>query len=713
MSRKTLGVRLTEQQMDDLVRVVMNRACAPSAWGEKVREALESKPGVNMKILRQFMNEAERISAPLQEVQWLRDYMEQVTTWTEEANKYLIRKHRRRDSKEHASKVLNGTRFRHIGDLIDQAQRMAFDAPELKLLQETYHTLVDYKQRLASALQNETNMDKCRALYERGLDLGADMEEMQILETRLRRYDWEREAPQAIMPRSKATYEDVVRLVEEARALGIDPQEDTLQTLVRKEAHGREWMARAQRVLEQPASAQEIQSVVMDAVECPKMDALYASVVALATRVQDVTREVERLRGVTTATPIDDRPTETDLHRALKAAQALSFPMAGVDDLRAEAQRMEEWSQEALKLFAPVRNSQTKTPSFYLNEVEENVETITTAALTHARDVYCVCRTAESGFMIECDVCHEWFHGPCVKLARRDAKLQSSYTCPICDPHKPIPHITKRAKLEDIQAVLHEGALRLRIIPKTYRMIQTLAERGAAYRQHVQSFCRSKTQLGVEDLPRIKACLTELEGLEILLQDEREFLRTKVQMLTGTQPPADIPPHHHANSHPLHNHHHHHHHNQHKSNGHQHNDHVSHSPQAVLSPPPPPPPSSQQQQQQQYLCSCRRQVHPDDPTMQMIGCDYCHHWFHIACVSLTPSDIAAIEQYMCPSCVKKSQAQPPQPPRPQIIKLRVKPPSQDLKRKHPLAPKPEVDDAGQKKPRFYPFTSGHHQATTS
>jgi len=46
---------------------------------------------------------------------------------------------------------------------------------------------------------------------------------------------------------------------------------------------------------------------------------------------------------------------------------------------------------------------------------------------------YCLCRKPDDGtFMIECDGCHEWFHGPCVGLTNKVAKSLTSYICPPC-----------------------------------------------------------------------------------------------------------------------------------------------------------------------------------------------------------------------------------------------------------------------------------------
>uniref|UniRef100_A0A2C9LBX7 PHD-type domain-containing protein n=1 Tax=Biomphalaria glabrata TaxID=6526 RepID=A0A2C9LBX7_BIOGL len=48
--------------------------------------------------------------------------------------------------------------------------------------------------------------------------------------------------------------------------------------------------------------------------------------------------------------------------------------------------------------------------------------------------VYCLCRMPydETRFMIECDVCKDWFHGGCVGVQEHQAADIEIYHCPSC-----------------------------------------------------------------------------------------------------------------------------------------------------------------------------------------------------------------------------------------------------------------------------------------
>ena len=46
--------------------------------------------------------------------------------------------------------------------------------------------------------------------------------------------------------------------------------------------------------------------------------------------------------------------------------------------------------------------------------------------------VFCLCRKPEAGFMIDCEVCHEWCLAACVKVASGNVEAAGNWTCPKC-----------------------------------------------------------------------------------------------------------------------------------------------------------------------------------------------------------------------------------------------------------------------------------------
>ncbi|KAJ3176731.1 Lysine-specific demethylase 7A [Geranomyces variabilis] len=75
---------------------------------------------------------------------------------------------------------------------------------------------------------------------------------------------------------------------------------------------------------------------------------------------------------------------------------------------------------------------------------------------TISTELYCICRKPWDGkqFMIECDMCREWFHGKCVGVRSTKKNMPETYHCAVCKPPDldapdppvpPPPKMTKKA----------------------------------------------------------------------------------------------------------------------------------------------------------------------------------------------------------------------------------------------------------------------------
>ena len=52
---------------------------------------------------------------------------------------------------------------------------------------------------------------------------------------------------------------------------------------------------------------------------------------------------------------------------------------------------------------------------------------------TRGETVYCVGKQPHGGrFMIQCDLCYEWYHGDCVNVTQEEASDINTYYCPLC-----------------------------------------------------------------------------------------------------------------------------------------------------------------------------------------------------------------------------------------------------------------------------------------
>jgi histone demethylase JARID1 len=245
----------------------------------------------------------------------------------------------------------------------------------------------------------------------------------------------------------------------------------------------------------------------------------------------------------------------------MEALEQLNSKPPGTIDLEKEQKRHEDWMRRGKKLFG-----KTNAPLHILHQhmkyVEERNEScldlrdqprmpVEPSSREHTpvdeeenpngsqsnRDVFCLCRRPESGMMIECELCHEWYHGKCLKIARGKVKEDDKYTCPVCDWRLKIPRDATRPKLEDLenwQAEIPD----LPFQPEEEDTLRNIIEHANNFRDHIRPYI-NPVMSNPEELTLQRFYLRKIEGAEILLAEETNFFR---QELHRWAPVADRPP---------------------------------------------------------------------------------------------------------------------------------------------------------------------------
>ena len=106
---------------------------------------------------------------------------------------------------------------------------------------------------------------------------------------------------------------------------------------------------------------------------------------------------------------------------------------------------------------------------------------------------FCVCRKAADGYMLQCELCKEWFHSTCVPLPRTAASKSSTknavcnetsrtlkYLCPLC-------HRSRRPRLETILSLL-VSLQKLPVRLAEGEALQFLTERAMNWQDRVRQF---------------------------------------------------------------------------------------------------------------------------------------------------------------------------------------------------------------------------------
>lgn len=90
---------------------------------------------------------------------------------------------------------------------------------------------------------------------------------------------------------------------------------------------------------------------------------------------------------------------------------------------------------DILKVNMPISENQT---SMFMDGNSEDENEATSVKYENGKEeengneVFCICRGPETGFMIQCSNCDEWYHGKCVNITEKQAKKIPVYICDKC-----------------------------------------------------------------------------------------------------------------------------------------------------------------------------------------------------------------------------------------------------------------------------------------
>jgi len=575
--------RKTKDDLEETYQKVVEKAQAPELWEDKYEKLLEEEATPTLKALRTLLNEGERIPYDLPSLPALKEFVDRCNEWVEEATNYTVRKqqNRRKNDKVWQSglrkSVGSATQEQkereirnvdNIDRLIEEADRIGFDCPEIQQLQERAASIKSFQKNAAhvlehSLIQNEEGIDE---LMEEGRSFNVDIPEMEKLGRLLEQMRWTSKA-RASRP-VLLTLNDVRELLDEGKRLEMPPYNDHMKWYNEKFQAGQAWEAKAKELIH------------AETVHYPQLEALSNQVQGNGLPVSPDTltavdqilhkqREAHKqILDLTDRSKLDDytrRPKYTEVADVMRKLEDLNSKPTGTLDLEKEQKRHEDWMRKGKKLFG-----KTNAPLHILKShmdyvLERNLdcfdivsdkprlpaEPASRAASEEGepqkaarswddpsfREVFCICRRIEAGMMIECELCHEWYHGKCLKIARGKLKEDEKYTCPICDWRIKIPRDAARPKLEDLMAWQDEIAT-LPFQPEEEETLRKIIDNAQEFRNHIAGLCNPVLGTASEaDTQRFY--LRKIEGAEILLSFETNFFR---QELHKWSPVAPEPP---------------------------------------------------------------------------------------------------------------------------------------------------------------------------
>ncbi|KAG5799664.1 hypothetical protein H9Q69_001294 [Fusarium xylarioides] len=573
-----LFFRKADEDMESIYRKVMDKAQTPEHWEEKYDKLLEEEARPSLKSLRALLHEGERIPYPLPSFPVLQDFVNRCNDWVGEATNFIVRKQQNRHKNDKAwqssmrksignseqdQKERESRNVSNIYRLLDEAEHIGFDCPEIFQLQERAEAVKHFQTTAAQALRNTSTLSQktVKELLEEGRGFNVDIPEVDQLMKVLEQSEWNEKA---FANRGVyMTLQEVQDLIEEGCKLGIPTYNDHL-TFYRDQMHaGQQWEKKAKELIvaefvhypQLEALSRQVQINVL-----PVSQETLGAVDQILHKQREAQRQIVSLLDRCRLPDLHDRPKYSEVVEIQKRLEDLNSKPDGTLELENERKRHEDWMRKGKKLFgksnAPLhilkshleyvleRNMdcfdiENDTPRMPGEPVSREVSPEQGSSKwdeSRSRQVFCICRRVEAGMMIECEMCHEWYHYKCLKIARGKVKEDDKYTCPICDWRMKIPRDASRPKLEELLALAEEMAL-LPFQPEEEEVLNKIIDNAQNFRNHIANYCNPLLSTEAEAETQ-RFYLRKIEGAEVLLTYETNFFRQELHKWCPVAPEA-------------------------------------------------------------------------------------------------------------------------------------------------------------------------------
>lgn len=589
--------RKSDEAITVMGKKVTDKAYLPEAWEEKYEKLLDEEARPSLKSLRALLSEGEKIPYELPSLPTLRTFVDRCNHWVEEALSFTTRKqgNRRKEKpwqvgarksiggasqdpkdqkdqkeqkepKDPKDKEVSSRDVSNIHRLLEEADRIGFDCPEILQLQERENDIKHFQvaaNRLLDYRQSHA-IEPVEKLLEEGQGFNVDIPELERLQRLLHQLQWNEKA--STSRGTFMTLTDVRALIEEGQNLNIPPYNDSLAFYVEQLAAGHLWEKTAQELIKADSVHYPQLQALSDQVKdnaLPVSPETLAAVDQILHKQREAHRQIMDLNERSQNPDYTKRPKYAEVAEVMKKIEELQAKPTGTHELEKEQKRHEDWMRKGKKLFgktnAPLHilkshmdyvldrnldcfdiiHDKPRVPAEPASREPSpsDVDKVNRWEDPKFREVFCICRRTEAGMMIECELCHEWYHGKCLKIARGKVKEDDKYTCPICDWRVKIPRDAARPKLEDLVA-WREEVPGLPFQPEEEEVLDKIIDNAMAFRNHIKPFCNPVMATASEaDAQRFY--LRKIEGAEVLLAYETNYFR---QELHKWSPVAPEPP---------------------------------------------------------------------------------------------------------------------------------------------------------------------------
>uniref|UniRef100_A0A674MQI8 [histone H3]-trimethyl-L-lysine(4) demethylase n=1 Tax=Takifugu rubripes TaxID=31033 RepID=A0A674MQI8_TAKRU len=489
---KCLRYRYDLEEFPAMLYGVKTRAQSYDTWSKRVTEALsaDQKNKKDLIELKVLLEDAEDRKYPEKTLfRRLREMVKEAETCSSVAQLLLSRKQRH---------SCNRTKLTvdELKAFVDQLYRLPCIISQARQVKELLEKVEEFHERAQAALSDEMpDSSKLQALLDLGSGLDVELPELPRLKQELQQARWLDEVRVTLAEPHRFTLELMKRLIDSG--VGLAPHhavEKAMAELQEILTVSERWEDKARACLQArpPHSLVTLESIVIEARNIP---AYLPNILALREALQkakDWTVKVEAIQVLTSLNllargrsipvrldPLAHVESQVAAARAWRERTGRTFlkknstytllqvlsPRIDIGiygNSKSKRKRVKELMEKERGGFDPdalsdleecpeeVRDPSTVVAAYKSKEQKE-VESIHSLRAANLAKMamadrieevkFCLCRKTASGFMLQCELCKDWFHGACVPL--KDSK----FLCPLCQR-------SRRPRLETILSLL-------------------------------------------------------------------------------------------------------------------------------------------------------------------------------------------------------------------------------------------------------------------
>uniref|UniRef100_A0A8C4GSM0 [histone H3]-trimethyl-L-lysine(4) demethylase n=1 Tax=Dicentrarchus labrax TaxID=13489 RepID=A0A8C4GSM0_DICLA len=561
LGNKCLRFRYDLEEFPSMLYGVKTRAQSYDTWSKRVTEALaaDQKNKKDLIELKVLLEDAEDRKYPEKALfRRLREMVKEAETCSSVAQLLLSRKQSSRNRTKLTVDELKA--------FVDQLYRLPCIISQARQVKELLENVEDFHERAQVALSDEMpDSSKLQALLDLGSGLDVELPELPRLKQELQQARWLDEvgsyntlsachpvrrlidsgvglAPHHAVEKAMAELQEILTVSErwedKARAcLQARPRHSmvTLESIVLEARNIPAYLPNILALRDALQKAKEWTSKV-EAIQSGSSYAYLEQLESLLARGRSIPVRLDPLAQVESqvaaARAWRERTARTFLKKnsTYTLLQVLSprVDIGVYGNSKSKRKRVKELMEKERGGFDPdalsdleesleeVREPATVVAAFKAKEQKE-VESIHSLRAANLAKMamadrieevkFCLCRKTASGFMLQCELCKDWFHGACVPLPKTGSQKKlgvgwqsnskdSKFLCPLCQR-------SRRPRLETILSLL-VSLQKLPVRLPEGEALQCLTERAMSWQD------RARQSLATEELSSALAKLSVL-----------------------------------------------------------------------------------------------------------------------------------------------------------------------------------------------------------